>query len=296
MKRPFDVSAAAASAGAARVGAGRHSGAACASGAGVVSAGAAHVARADAVLVAQRLREERQAEELVADRAGKFLAGRRFAVAVAGNQHFNLGQHLEHDGDADLQREDVVAQVCTGYADGRDHRLDVVGDNGFVGDGEHHIAIHRDYTAADVLAAVCVGKEDVDGQIDLTAHAGEAGTVAQALDGEIAQHALGRRGAAALEGDGHDGLGAGLRGGVAGVGGRHQTVADERHTLVCQLRLIHTTVIDALYLNADPFVQTVEHLVSGDAARTMRRVCVLVGIKAHGARLLGLSRYEGDSS
>ena len=52
--------------------------------------------------------------------------------------------------------------------------------------------------------------------------------------------------------------------------------------------LLQAAVVDALHLNADFLVQAFEHVVSADAARTARRVRVLVRVKAHGARLLGL--------
>ena len=62
------------------------------------------------------------------------------------------------------------------------------------------------------------------------------------------------------------------------------------------LLTLQTAVVYPLYLNAHAFVQTAEHLVCAQAAGTLGRVGVLIGVKAHGARLLGQVVDEGDSS
>ena len=95
----------------------------------IVAAGAADIAGAHGVLVAQRLWEERQAEELITHGICELLARRHVAEAIAGHENLNLRQHFEHHGHADLQLKHVVADVCTGYADGRHHGLNRVRDD-----------------------------------------------------------------------------------------------------------------------------------------------------------------------
>ena len=207
-------------------------------GACVIAAGAADAAGADGVLVAQRLWEERKAEELVADGIGKFLARRHLAKAVAGHEDLHLCQHLEDDGDADLKLKDVIADICTGYADGGDHRLDRVGHDGLIRDGKQHVAVDGHHAAADVFPAGCVGKEDVNRYVDLSAHAGEAGAVAQALDGEVADDAFGGGGAAAFKRDRHVGLGVLHVAGVAAGGGGDEAIALQGDALFAELFLI----------------------------------------------------------
>ena len=60
------------------------------------------------------LGEQRQAEEFVADVLRELLAGRDLAEAVGGDQDVHLGEHLQHDGDADGDIEGAVADVGAG--------------------------------------------------------------------------------------------------------------------------------------------------------------------------------------
>ena len=183
----------------------------------------------------------------VAHRIREFLARRHLAKAVARHEDLDLGQHLEHTGDADLQLEDVVADICTGDADGGDHRLDGVGHDRLIRDGEQNVLVDGHHAAADVLAAGGVGEQDVDRHVDLAAHASEAGPVAQPLHRQVADGALRRRRAAAFKGDGHVRLGVAavvdLVVGRAAAGAGNQTVADQRDVLIAQLLLLHGTSI-----------------------------------------------------
>ena len=175
---------------AAYVGSGCAAVAAKARGAGIYTAAAADIACAQHFVVAQGLREERQAEELIANGICEFFARRHIAVAVARHKDFDLGEHLENCGHADLKLKDVAADICTAHADGGYHRLDGVRNDGLIRDGEQYIAVDGDYAAANVLAAVGVGEEDIDGNVDLAAYTRKAGTVTQALDRQIADGAF----------------------------------------------------------------------------------------------------------
>lgn len=224
--------------------------------------------------------------ELVADGISEFLARRHVAEAVAGHEDFNLRQHFEHDRHADLELKHIVADVCTGYADGRDHGLDRIGDDGLIRDGEQNVLIHGHDAPADVLAAIRVREENVDRHVDLAAHAGKTRPVAQALDREVADRSLSGCGAAALKCNGHGRLGTSVfcrlaRRAAAG----DQTVADERHALLAELLLLQAAVVDALHLNADLFIQAIENFIAAQRAGAVGGIAVLVGVKTHSARL-----------
>lgn len=146
--------------------------------------------------------------------------------------------------------------------------------------------IHRNDALADVLYAATIHKQDVDGHVDLAAHAGEAGTVAQAFHGKVTDGAFRSGGAAAFERDGRHGR----AGGGHGFGGvitaavaavvSHHGVAGDGHFLVIQLLLLQAAVIHALDLHADFFLQAIQ-CVARNGARAAGRVCVFVGVKAH---------------
>ena len=230
-------------------------------------------------------------EEFIADIVRELLARRDGAEAVGGHEDLDLGQHLEDDGDAHRQAEDVVAAVGAGHADGADHRLERVGHNGLVGNGQQDVLVHRHHAASDVLATIRVRKQDVDWHVDLAAHAREAGPVAQAVDRQIPDGALGGRRAAAFKCDGHDRLRILIRVVRAAPARGHQTVADERHVHVVDLLLLQAGIVHALHLNTDLFVQAVEHIVPDDAG-TSGGVAVLVGVKAHARLRLLVFVYE----
>ncbi len=154
---------------------------------------AADVARRDRAAVADGLRrEERQGKELVADAFRELLSGRNRAVAVAGNQDFGFREYLQNRRDADGHLELVVAQIRPADANRADHAFQRIRHNGLVGNAQQHIAVDADGRLADVLHAAAIHKQDVNRDVDRYAYTGEAGAVAQAINGQVADGALGR--------------------------------------------------------------------------------------------------------
>ena len=159
--------------------------------------------------------------------------------------------------------------------------------------------IHRNDALADVLYAATIHKQDVDGHVDLAAHAGEAGTVAQAFHGEVADGAFRGRGAAAFERDGRhgrtggrDGLGVVVAAAVAAVVGHHG-VAGDGYFLVIQLLLLQAAVVYALDLHAYLFLQSVQRAAIGDGAGAATGVGVFVRVKGHWHASFFVRRPQG---
>lgn len=149
--------------------------------------------------------------------------------------------------------------------------------------------IHRNNALADVLYAATIHKQDVDRHVDLAAHAGKAGTVAQAFHGQIADGTFCGGGAAAFERDGRHGRAGGGHGfsgviaaavAAAAVVGHHG-VAGDGHFLVIQLFLLQAAVVYALDLYAYLFLQSVQRAAIGDGAGAATGVGVFVRVKRH---------------
>lgn len=216
----------------------------------------------------------------VANGVGKLFARRHFAEAIAGHKDFDFRQHLQNHRHTDLQLKDIIAQICTVHTDRGDHRLNRVRHDGLIRNGKQNILVNGYNAAADVFPACRVGKQDVDRHINLAPHAGEARPVAQALYGQIANGALRCGRAAAFKCNGHIGLRVGrlcgLIVGYAATASGHQTIADQGYPLLIELLLLQATVIHALNLNTDLFVQAVEHVVPAYAARTAGGIGIFV--------------------
>lgn len=159
--------------------------------------------------------------------------------------------------------------------------------------------IHRNDALADVLYAATIHKQDVDGHVDLAAHAGEAGTVAQAFHGKVTDGAFRSGGAAAFERDGRHGR----AGGGHGFGGvitaavaavvSHHGVAGNGHFLVIQLLLLQAAVVYALDLHAYLFLQSVQRAAIGDGAGAAAGVGVFVRVKRHWHASFFVRRPQG---
>lgn len=248
---------------------------------------AADVARRDRSAVADGLRrEERQGEELIADAFRELLGGRNRAVAVAGNQDFGFREHLQNRRDADGHLELVVAQIRPADANRADHAFQRIRHNGLVGNAQQHIAVDADGRLADVLHAAAIHEQDVNRDVDRCAHTGEAGAIAQAINGQVADVALGRGAAAALEGNRRHGCGRRRDGllrllaaaGVAGAGVVDLRVAGDGNGLLGKLLLRHRAVIHALDLHADLLLQAVQR-TAGNRTGAAVGVRVLVRIE-----------------
>lgn len=223
----------------------------------------------------------------------KLLAGRDGAEAVGGNQDLHLRQHLEHHRYAHRKAETVVAQIAACHTDRADHAFHAIRDDGFIGDGKKNVLVYRDDALANVLLAAAVYKEDVDGHINLAAHAGKARAIAQAFHCQVMNGALRGGGAAAFKRDGRDGRGGGRNrfgavtaataataaSSIAGVG--YHGVAGNGYFLVVQLLLLKAAVVHALNLHAHFFLQAIQS-IAGDSAGTGAGVGVFVREKREG--------------
>ena len=161
--------------------------------------------------------------------------------------------------------------------------------------------IHRNDALADVLYAATIHKQDVDGHVDLAAHAGEAGTVAQAFHGEVTDGTFRSGGAAAFERDGRHGRAGGGHGfgvvvaaavAAAAVVGHHG-VAGDGYFLVIQLLLLQAAVVYALDLHAYLFLQSVQRAAIGDGAGAAAGVGVFVRVKRHWHASFFVRRPQG---
>ena len=259
--------------------------AAAAAAAAIIAAAAARVGRIIGCRILAQIErgEQRQGEEFVADVVGKLLAGRNGTEAVAGNQDFHPRQHLEDDGHADGQAEHIVAAVGTGYADGAGHALQRIGHDGIVGHAEQHILVYAHNALADVFHAAGVGKQDIDGDIDITAHTGEAGTIAQALDRQIGDIDIRSAGAAAFKGDGRHrraGRRRSLVGIIAAALVHYLRITGDGHILVGQLLLLQAAIVHPLHLDTHLFVQSVQR-AARNFTGTVGRVGVLIRVERH---------------
>ncbi len=261
------------------------------------------------------LREQRQGEELVAYVFGELLARRDGAEAVGGNHQLYLGENLEYYGDADGDAEAAVAKVSARYADGADQTFEGKGNDRFIGNGEQYVLVDVHVCASHPFLTVLIDEQHIDGDAYPTAHARKLRAVAQTVDGEVADGAAGGGGAAALKRPRAARLRAaravlGVFDGVviskslaaaagaiaaasvalararagghrsAGGIGQHRHDAAHGDNLIVELLLLHTGVVNILYLNTDSFVQTMTG-VSVDAAGGHLGVAILVAEKRH---------------
>lgn len=107
--------------------------------------------------------------------------------------------HHKYDGNTDRDLELVISDVTAGYANCADQGIDGEGHDGVLGDEEQHVAANGYHTTGDAFVAVAVHEQDVDGDINVHADTGEVGTIAQAINRQVAQVALNGRGAAAFK-------------------------------------------------------------------------------------------------
>lgn len=145
--------------------------------------GASDVCGIDAAIVAGGCRrEKRQTEELLAHGISKFLRRRNRTETVTGNENFNIGKHLQDNGDTDCHLELIISNEAAGHADRTSHGLQGVRHNGFIRNGEQHIAVNADDTLTNVFDTAAVCKQDVNGNIHSTTHASKTRPVAKAFN------------------------------------------------------------------------------------------------------------------
>lgn len=121
------------------------------------------------------------------------------------------------------------------------------------------------------------------GDIDIAAHTGEAGTIAQALDRQIGDIDIRSAGAAAFKGDGRHrrtGRRRSLVGIIAAALVHHLRIAGDGHILVGQLFLLQAAIVHPLHLDAHLFIQSVQR-AARNFTGAVGRVGVLIRVERH---------------
>ena len=193
------------------------------------------------------LRIERQLKEARTYFLRIFLRRRNYAITVRRHEQINIDDNFENDRDTHIDGKRIVIRIeRTLWRDGTDHALHFVGHNRGLRHKQNHVFVDGYGGIRLAFRAVCVGVNDLDGNIHGNLNTGAIRAVRQAVDlkrRDIAD----RRGTARAD----------KRERICRIGGHG---IGDRENDVIRLPLFYTGIKDALCLKAYLFVQPGERI------------------------------------